>query len=65
MSNNENRTNINWYPGHSTGVIENNPLYSWYKSNEENIVIASTVTSSKTTITSNNLTQEEKKVFQI
>lgn len=49
----------------STGVIENNPLYSWYKSNEENIVIASTVTSSKTTITSNNLTQEEKKVFQI
>ena len=35
----------------STGVIENNPLYSWYKSNEENIVIASTVTSSKTTIT--------------
>lgn len=44
----------------STGVIENNPLYSWYKSNEENIVIASTVTSSKTTITSNNLTQEEK-----
>lgn len=45
----------------STGVIENNPLYSWYKSNEENIVIASTVTSSKTTITSNNLTQEEKK----
>lgn len=45
----------------STGVIENNPLYSWYKSNEENIVIASTVTSSKITITSNNLTQEEKK----
>lgn len=44
----------------SIGVIENNPLYSWYKSNEENIVIASTVTSSKTTITSNNLTQEEK-----
>ena len=44
----------------STGNIENNPLYSWYKSNDENIEIVSTVTSSKTTITSNNLTETEK-----
>ncbi len=44
----------------STGVIENNPLYSWYKSNEENISIEANVTSSKTTITSNNLTDTEK-----
>ena len=42
------------------GVIENNPLYSWYKSDGENIALASTVTSSKTTITSNNLTDKEK-----
>ena len=44
----------------STGVTENNPLYSWYKSNDENLIIDSTVTSTKTTITSNNLTEEEK-----
>lgn len=44
----------------STGVVENNPLYSWYKSNDEDLIIESTVTSSKTTITSNNLTEEEK-----
>ena len=43
----------------SPGVIENNPLYSWYKSNDENISIVASVTSSKTTITSNNLTTEE------
>lgn len=43
----------------STGVIQNNPLYSWYKSNDENISIDASVTSSKTTITANNLTQEE------
>lgn len=44
----------------STGVIENNPLYSWYKSDEINIQIEGTITSSKTTITSNNLTDTEK-----
>ena len=43
----------------STGVIENNPLYSWYKSNDENISIVSSVTSSKTTISSNNLSEAE------
>lgn len=43
----------------STGVLENNPLYSWYKSNDENISIVASATSSKTTITSNNLTEEE------
>lgn len=43
----------------STGVLENNPLYSWYKSNDENINIVGSATSSKTTITSNNLTEEE------
>lgn len=42
-----------------TGVIENNPLYSWYKSNDENISIISSVTSSKTTISSNNLSESE------
>lgn len=43
----------------STGVIENNPLYSWYKSDDENISITASVTSSKTTISSNNLTDTE------
>ena len=43
----------------STGIIENNPLYSWYKSNDENISIVSSVTSSKTTISSNNLSEYE------
>lgn len=43
----------------STGVLENNPLYSWYKSNDENLDITVTVTSSKTTITTNNLTEAE------
>lgn len=43
----------------STGVIENNPLYSWYKSNDENLNITATVTSSKTNITANNLTEAE------
>ena len=44
----------------STGMLENNPLYSWNKSNDENIIINATVTSSKTTISSSNLTEEEK-----
>ena len=43
----------------STGIIENNPLYSWYKSNDENISIVSSVTSSKTTLSSNNLSESE------
>lgn len=43
----------------SSGILENNPLYSWYKSNDENISIVASVTSSKTTIISNNLTEEE------
>lgn len=43
----------------STGILENNPLYSWYKSNDENLNITATVTSSKTTITANNLTEAE------
>ena len=43
----------------STGVLENNPLYSWYKSNDENLDITAIVTSSKTTITANNLTEVE------
>lgn len=43
----------------STGILENNPLYSWYKSNDENISIVASVTSSKTTITSNNLSEAE------
>lgn len=43
----------------STGILENNPLYSWYKSNDENISIVGTISSSKTTITSNNLSETE------
>lgn len=43
----------------STGVLENNPLYSWYKSNEEDLSIVASVTSSKTTISSNNFTETE------
>ncbi len=43
----------------STGVLENNPLYSWYKSNDENISVVASVTSSKTTVTSNNLSETE------
>ena len=43
----------------STGILENNPLYSWYKSNEENLSIVANVTSSKTTISSNNFTEAE------
>lgn len=42
-----------------TGILENNPLYSWYKSNDENISIVANVTSSKTTVTSNNLSETE------
>lgn len=47
----------------SSSVIENNPLYSWYKSNEENISISATVTSSKTTVTSSNLTEAEQEAL--
>lgn len=47
----------------NTGIIENNPLYSWYKSNEENILLTATLTSSKTTLTSNNLTDTEKEAL--
>lgn len=43
----------------STGIIQNNPLYSWYKSDDTNLTIVASVTSSKTTITSNNLTSTE------
>ena len=43
----------------TTGVLENNPLYSWNKSNEEVLDITATVTSSKTTITANNFTEAE------
>lgn len=43
----------------STGVVENNPLYAWNKTNEESIKVIASVTSSKTTITSNNLTETE------
>lgn len=43
----------------STGVIQNNPLYSWYKSDDTNLSIVASITSSKTTITSNNLTESE------
>ena len=43
----------------STGIIQNNPLYSWYKSDDTNFTIVASVTSSKTTITSNNLTSTE------
>ncbi len=43
----------------STGVIQNNPLYSWYKSNSKDLSIIASVTSSKTTISSNNLTESE------
>ena len=43
----------------STGVLENTPLYSWYKSNDENLSITATCSSSKTTITSNNLSEAE------
>lgn len=42
-----------------TGIIENNPLYSWHKSDEINLILSATVTSSKTTINSNNLTESE------
>ena len=47
----------------SSGVIENTPLYSWYKSNDENISLVATVSSSKTTVTSNNLTEQEVQVL--
>ena len=43
----------------SEKVLENNPLYSWYKSNDENLLITGTVTSSKTTVNTNNLTEIE------
>lgn len=43
----------------STGVVENNPLYSWYKSDSTDISLVASITSSKTTITSNNLTTSE------
>lgn len=43
----------------STGIIENTPLYSWYKSNDENMTISGTITSSKTTISQNNFSDEE------
>ena len=43
----------------STGILENNPLYSWYKSNDKNLDITATITSSKTTINTNNLTETE------
>ena len=43
----------------STGVISNNPLYSWYKSDDTNISIVASVTASGTTINSNNLTATE------
>lgn len=43
----------------STGVLENNPLYSWYKEDENDISLIASVTSSKTTISSNNLTESE------
>lgn len=43
----------------STGIIENTPLYSWYKSNDENMTISGTITSSKTTIYQNNFSDEE------
>lgn len=43
----------------STGVVENNSLYAWNKTNEESINVIASVTSSKTTITSNNLTETE------
>ena len=33
----------------STGIIQNNPLYSWYKSDDTNLSISASVTSSKTT----------------
>lgn len=46
-----------------TGVIQNNPLYSWYKSDDNNISVVASVTSSKTTITSTNLTTEETQVL--
>ena len=47
----------------SSGVIENNPLYSWYKLNEENISISANVTSSNTTVTSSNLTETEQEAL--
>ena len=47
----------------STKVLENNPLYSWYKSNDDNLAITATVTSSKTTITTNNLTDAEAQML--
>ena len=34
-------------------------MYSWYKSNDENISVNASISSSKTTINSNNLTEEE------
>lgn len=41
------------------GKIDGAPLYSWYKSTEDLISISATASSSKTTITTNNFTQEE------
>ena len=43
----------------STEVVQNNPLYSWYKSDDNNISVVASVTSSRTTVTSNNLTEDE------
>ena len=43
----------------TSGKIEGTPLYSWYKTTEDLMTLTATSTSSKTTITSNNLTEEE------
>lgn len=42
-----------------SGEITGKPLYAWNKLIEDNLIISATATSSKTTITSNNLTSEE------
>lgn len=42
-----------------TGIIENNPLYSWYKSDTTNLSISASISSSKTTINTTNFTSDE------
>lgn len=44
----------------STGEIDSKPLYAWNKSDQEELTLTATVTSSSTTITANNLTDVEK-----
>lgn len=43
----------------TTKLLTNNPLYTWYKSPQENILLTATATSARTTVASSNLTTAE------